>query len=203
VTGGHREPVATDGEAPIADRCHRAPDESRSRRCPRFNSRSSNDSIIASETAHLNAISYREVRYRAGALPILVGDDTVFGGHSLAQDNKVARSTIDGVDTAGDLVLDGNGSRSEVLTIPFRVDFDNLPDAEGIGVRGRAQIRADRLIRGVVDLKAIDENAAKSGDRSNNARPTDTGAFVKWLPGSTDAIALPRLIARTSNAWIT
>ena len=103
----------------------------------------------------------------------------------------------------GDLVLDGNGARSEVSTIAFCLDFNDLPNPKGIGVHGSSKIRVDRLIRRVVDLVTIDENAAKSGNRSDDARSADTGVLVERLSGSADAIALPRLMARTSDAWIT
>jgi hypothetical protein len=79
LMGRKREAVAADGEAPVTPPRNCPSDETRSRRRTFFDSRSSNDAVVASETAHLDAISYREVGDRADALSIFIGDDAVLG----------------------------------------------------------------------------------------------------------------------------
>ena len=83
LIGRKRQAVAADGKAPVTHRCHCAPDETRSGGRTFFDPRSSNDAIVASETAHLDAISYREVGYRVDALSIFIGDDAVLGRYGL------------------------------------------------------------------------------------------------------------------------
>jgi hypothetical protein len=96
----------------------------------------------------------------------------------------------------------GNASRSDPLTITVRLDFDDLPNAKSIGMQRSTFVGADQLIRRVIDFKAVDENAAKSGDRSDDPRSANARATTKRLPGPAYAIAFAWLISRSANAGI-
>lgn len=146
-----------------------------------------NSAVRPAETAHINPVAHAQIFYLE-CIWRRVG--------------TISRTELDPLSKHGDGIIGAidlfNGA-AKLMTHPDRgcihmgaiacgLDFDNLTDGEAVGVR-LSFLEANRQVIGDLDFIAIDEDAAKSGDRANDARTAYT-VLIGLLAGAANAISV-------------